>query len=132
MAGCGHLSSSDRDRALVNAAAEGHDDCVESLLQAGADVNPSVEKVEKYGNTALIKASAKGQVKCVKLLIEAGADVNASDAYDKTALRCAAEHDREECVKLLTNAGADVNVPTVDGLKKYRTTPLIVAAVNEM
>ena len=130
MASCGHLSSSDRDRALVNAAAEGHADCVRSLLQAGTNVNPSVEKIEKYGNTALIKAAAKGQVKCVKLLIEAGADVNASDAYDKTALRCAAEHDHEECVKLLTNAGADVNVPTVDALKKYRTTPLIVAAVK--
>ena len=130
MAYCEHLSSSDRDRALVDAAADGHHDCVESLLNAGASVNPSAEKIEKNGNTALIKAAAKGRVKCVKLLIDTGADVNGSNAYDKTAIRCAAEYDHEECLKLLINAGADVNVSAVNALKKYRTTALIVAAVK--
>ena len=130
MAECEHLSATDWDKVLIEAVGGGHERCLKSSIEAGADVNIPVSKLDKYSTTALIKAATKDHVNCVRLLIEAAADVNASNYYDKIALRCASANGHEECVRVLIEAGADVNVSTVEALKKYRTTPLIVAAIN--
>ena len=130
---------------LVNAAAKGHDKCVQALIQLGARVNrldekrnsPLMKAVEKGyetctnlllkagadvnlaeysgGSAALHKAAAKGQWKCLEKLIEAGADVNLAGTGGLTALHMAVEYDQEECFKMLIELGADVNLSGANG-----------------
>lgn len=57
---------------LSTSAQPGHIDIVQSLLEAGADVN----KTDNSMNTPLILALAHGQNAVAKLLINAGADVD--------------------------------------------------------
>ena len=59
------------NRALSAAALVGHDDSLNELLKAGADVN-----VCPIISTPLEEAAQRGFDKFVKLLLEAGADVN--------------------------------------------------------
>ena len=72
MASCHHVTDLDSDAALFKAAKEKHDDCLKTLIQAGANVNVA----HKGGNTALHVAAVKGLEEQVKMLLEAGADVN--------------------------------------------------------
>ena len=51
--------------ALIKAACNGHDKCVDTLIRAGADVDIQT----KYGRTALIVAAEWGHDKCVDMLI---------------------------------------------------------------
>ena len=53
---CKHLSNGNKCKSLLDAAKEGHDDCVVSLLEGGADVNT----VNTYGDTALKCAAFHG------------------------------------------------------------------------
>ena len=78
--------------------------CVELLIDAGADVNTNNIK------TALIWAAERGRDKCVKILIEAGADINIQNKNGETALMSAAHKGYDKIVKMLIEAGADVNV----------------------
>ena len=57
-------NSSDGVTALMWAAGEGKDDCVEFLLGAGADVHAANE----LGDTALHRAARWGQLQCARLL----------------------------------------------------------------
>ncbi len=98
------------ERDLMRAAFNGHEDCVEALLGAGAAVNA----VFKSGTTALMGAAFNGHVDCVEALIKAGADVHAVLEDGKTALMCAALNGHLECVEALLQAGAAVDA--VDGL----------------
>ena len=96
----------DKELALFGAASNGHQKCMEVLLNAGADVNA----IEHQYNTVLAVASAKGNPECVKLLLKAGADVNGSGEWlDYRALMAASGSGQAECMRLLINAGADVN-----------------------
>ena len=96
----------DKELALFGAASNGHQNCLEVLLNAGADVNA----IEDRYNTVLAVASAKGNPECVKLLLKAGADVNGSGEWlDYRALMGASGSGQAECMRLLINAGADVN-----------------------
>ena len=58
--------------AMIAASTRGRVDVVESLIEAGADIN----KATKNGTTALIVASMEGHAATVKVLLQAGADVN--------------------------------------------------------
>ena len=58
--------------ALMFAAAEGHDNVVTALIDAGADVNAQ----GSFGVTALSVAAAEGHASVVQALIKAGADVS--------------------------------------------------------
>ena len=87
---------------LIYAAENGHDNCLELLIKAGADVNR-----QKVGKTALSAAAENGENKCVDMLIEAGADVNPKKFIGETILMLAVEH--EKCVESLIKAGANVN-----------------------
>ena len=84
---CYHLTDVNRGVALVNAVTEQHDDCVKSLIRAGADVNHTDEHI----NTALNTAVLNGCDQYVRMLIETGANVNTRDAQSRTPLICAAE-----------------------------------------
>ena len=140
---------------LVNAAANGHDKCVEELIQLGARVNRldnkrnsalmvAVEKghetctdlligagadvnLTEYsnGSAALHRAAAKGQTKCLEKLIEAGAAVNLAGTGGLTAFNFATENNHQDCFEKLMEAGADVNLSGRNGC-----TPLHKAAEN--
>ncbi|GAB1869853.1 Transient receptor potential channel pyrexia [Camponotus japonicus] len=79
------------------------EDCVETLLQAGAcPNNPQV-----YTETPLHAAVSLGNVHCTKLLLSHGADVRVQMGIARsTPLHLAAEEGSAECTRLLLNAGA--------------------------
>ena len=96
--------------------------CLELLLDAGADVNESDNTLFE---APILIAARCGRSKCLDLLIHAGADVTMTDAEDQTPLSLAALYrldgygyegeqpsvrDRVNCMKSLLRAGARVNV----------------------
>ena len=89
---------------LLDAVVNGHDQCVETMIMSGADVNRWF-----VNGTPLIAAVHKGGNKCAKLLIEAGANVNKTDVNGTPLLAIAARNRNYHCVNLLLEAGADVN-----------------------
>ena len=104
---------------LIAAAKNEKDECVQLLINKGADVNI----VDSDGNTALMYEK---HVNCVKLLLEAGADVNHGNQRQKTALMFGADSGREDIVSSLIKAGADVNFAD-----SYGNTPLMYASSAE-
>jgi hypothetical protein len=88
-----------RMTALMLAARDGHEACVDLLLQRGASVNLVSET-----NTALGLASMSGYVAIVRKLLAAGAD---SSLGNKPALHWAANRGHEEVARLLVETGAD-------------------------
>ena len=63
-----NMQNDDGDTALICAAREGKDKCVEILCKKGADINMQ----NKFRNTALICAALKGKEKCVEILCKKG------------------------------------------------------------
>jgi ankyrin repeat protein len=115
--------------ALMLAAANGHIEVVEALLQHGAHVdatrkmycpvdNPQYSKRENIGWTGLMDAADRGHEELVSMLLAAGAAPNAESADGTTALLLAAVVGHAGIVKLLLGAGAGV-----DGSKRYRFSP---------
>ena len=92
---------------LILATIKGDENMVESVLQAGADVNRINRQT---GQTALMEAASKGCTKIATLLIEAGADVNLVETFGDTALMVAARNEHFNITKVLIDAGADVNI----------------------
>ena len=76
MSSCYHLTDVNRDVAVVNAVTVQHDDCVKSLIQAGAYVNHT----DEHSNTALNTAVLNGCDQYLRMLIKAGVNVNTRDA----------------------------------------------------
>jgi ankyrin repeat protein len=90
---------------LYFASMTGMSNIVQSLIDAGADVNA------KGGicGTALQAASFKGWLGVVKSLIENGADVNAQGGQYGTALQATLSQGRLDIGRFLVEKGADVN-----------------------
>ena len=89
------------------AAADGHVECLQELLNAGADVNYTNKE---NGYTPLMWAARYGKDGCVELLIKAGIDVNIVESHSANALMLASGYAGNiKCVELLLDAGADVN-----------------------
>lgn len=107
---------------LLRASMNGHTDCVEALINAGANV----EAQNVRGNTALIGAAFGGHDKIVELLLQAGADVNLPNKRNETPLLLACgQKGHISCVELLIKAGANPNVGNADGF-----TPLMMAVYH--
>ena len=79
----------------MRAATNGHDSCLGSIPESGAEVNPVDAKplpavrwlLNMNGcNTALMRAAESGHVKCTEILLNAGAHVNMKNTDDKTPL----------------------------------------------
>lgn len=99
----------------------GHQDTVEALLAAGAEVNTASRESMKV--TPLHSAAAARQTAIAKILIEHGADLNASQAESGfTPLHEAALNGDIELARLLIEHGAKINAKMTDG-----KTPLVFA-----
>ena len=97
------------------------DECLDVLLDAGAEVNTR----NQLGETALLLASRYGYVKCVSSLLRAGADVNSSDHFSTSSLMNTAVEGYAKCTRELIAAGANVNMADHLGY-----TALIFSAQN--
>ena len=117
---------------LMYAAENGHIDCVNFLIEYGADVKlendcretaltyavqkgnlsclPPLIDREADVNEGLLSAARFEHVECVRYLIERGASVNKRQMYSgHAALSEASGSGHYECVKFLIEKGADVN-----------------------
>lgn len=98
---------------LLLAAYEGHDDIVELLLEAGADVDetagPGGGAPAAAAVTPLLAAAAMGHMKTVSRLLFWGAAVDAIDGEGRTALCLAAARGSTEVVRALLDRGLDEN-----------------------
>ncbi|KAM9343133.1 uncharacterized protein ankrd50l [Pholidichthys leucotaenia] len=98
---------------LLLAAYEGHEDVVELLLEAGADVDetagPDGSVSAAAAVTPLLAAAAMGHTKTVSRLLFWGAAVDAIDCEGRTALCLAAAKGSLEVVHALLDRGLDEN-----------------------
>ena len=78
------MKRDDGDTPLMTAAWQGHTDCVEVMVKAGADVNLRSYSSSNKGDTALVGAAWNSKV--INLLLKAGADVNVAGDGGKTPL----------------------------------------------
>ena len=99
--------------AIIVAAAHGHADAIEFLLQSGGDVNAASDNKV----TALMYAAASNHVDSMKALLETGgADVNFQHTNGGTALLEAATGGAVEALKMLMDKGATVDFYDEDGV----------------
>lgn len=106
--------------AIVAAATNGHDEVVQQLIGAGANVNAASPQTQA---TALGMAAQNGHMAVVELLVANRANANAATHQPPTtALWLAAQNGFADMVVVLIDGGADVNAPGKGG-----TTPLHIA-----
>ncbi|TRY86374.1 hypothetical protein DNTS_012146 [Danionella cerebrum] len=120
------MSLVDLGKRLLEAARNGHDDGVRSLMANGAPFTTdwyghystaevllragvSRDARTKVDRTPLHMAAAEGHSSIVELLVKSGADINAKDMLKMTALHWATEHGHRGVVELLIKYGADAH-----------------------
>lgn len=82
-----------------------HDDCVEALLDMGADV----EVRDMYGTTPLVEACIFGNANVVRMLLERGADADNPSLKGLTALMHCVQREHLKCTQILIDAKADLD-----------------------
>ena len=92
----------DGKTALTQAAASGNIECIETLIEAGAEIN-------RGSPTPLMAAAKDGHVECVKLLIQEGADLNIRNENGYTALIFATLSNSGNSFFTLLKAGAELD-----------------------
>lgn len=107
--------------ALIVAAAQGHVDAMEYLMDAGSDVNTPAHE---NAITALMYAAAGGHLDAMKLLIDKGqVDIDVRHSNGGTAFMEAATTGFLEGMKLLIEKGAMIDFVDTEGV-----TPLMAVA----
>jgi serine/threonine-protein phosphatase 6 regulatory ankyrin repeat subunit B len=96
------------ETALHGAAAFGHTEVLQLLLERGAAVD---QTDDDQFQTALMTAAGNGHLGAVEVLLEHGADCNAADDYGETVLVRAAGSGNAQLVLALLAAGADPSQP---------------------
>lgn len=113
-----------RGSAVSYAASLGREECLQALLEAGAD--PEVRTEVPFLNismTPLYAAAAQGHPGCVRLLLQHGAAHDTRSQGDGTPLLGAAMEGHRKCVEALLEGGCDIELAT-----SYGQTPLMSAA----
>ncbi len=106
------------------AAARGHSEVVQLLLEAGTPVDAIGSTADKF--TPLQLAATGGSVATVEQLVAAGADVTYGEHEGSgTALHIAAGQGHTDVVALLLEIGADPSIEVSNG---YATLPIHWAA----
>ncbi|XP_047032043.1 ankycorbin isoform X2 [Helicoverpa zea] len=100
-----HIGVTDENgcTALQRAAADGHIEVVQLLLQHGADPN---KQDNVHGNTAAHEAAWKGYSRCVCELAAAGADLRARNAAGFAPLHLACQNGHNQSCREILLAGA--------------------------
>jgi ankyrin repeat protein len=111
------------NQALLDAAYLGETAEIQSLLNAGADIDAK----SGSGNTPLTLAARQNQAEACALLLEKGADVNAADNYGRTALIYAAIWGHLKVCRLLVWHGADTGIREI---QKNHTARMVAADVG--
>jgi ankyrin repeat protein/beta-lactamase regulating signal transducer with metallopeptidase domain len=93
------------DRTLFEVAEDGNISVIDALLNAGANVNCSLES----DGSPLIAAARNGHLAAVRLLLDRGADPNMPVRGDGNPLIMAAREGNSEIVTLLLDRGASIN-----------------------
>ena len=101
----GLVGDQDIQRGLILASSAGHVDCVNVLIDHGAQVNVP----DKKGRLALIMASMNGHTEIVKVLVGHKARVNVQDKKGRLALVMASINGYTKVVETLLNLGANIN-----------------------
>jgi serine/threonine-protein phosphatase 6 regulatory ankyrin repeat subunit B len=83
---------------------------IQSMLEAGYDVNMVIRNPGEAWQMPLGSASGDGRIEVVGLLLGYGADVNAKDEFGSTALMRASMNGHTNVVQLLLKSGAAVNI----------------------
>ncbi|GMO48893.1 MAG: hypothetical protein Ta2G_05340 [Termitinemataceae bacterium] len=98
----------------------GSDECVEFLLECGADIHAK----DRYNRNVLMGASAECSKRIVRLLLESGAiqGINDQDTSGHTALMEAAIKGKAENLKYLLDNGANLNLSTHIGTHFFANT----------
>ncbi|KAJ3967105.1 ankyrin repeat-containing domain protein, partial [Lentinula raphanica] len=91
--------------ALQIAAARGHKDTAELLLQQGAEINAQ----GGHFGTAVQGAAFNGYKNIVEFLVQQGAEINTQGGLYSTALQAGADNGHKDIVEFLVQHGADIN-----------------------
>eukprot|EP00057_Strongylocentrotus_purpuratus_P018141 XP_011672615.1 PREDICTED: E3 ubiquitin-protein ligase MIB1-like [Strongylocentrotus purpuratus] len=102
--------------ALHKAAAQGHLEVVQALLESGAEIDITTDD---GGNTPLIYSVEGDEPAITKYLIGKGADINRGNDNGRRAIHQAAYKGLVDCARVLINHGCDVNVQDTE-----KDTPL--------
>lgn len=105
---------------LCGAAAGGHNDVIQLLLERGVNVNQGDSRAGRF--TALHCAAERGQDQTVRFLIERGADLNVNGFFGITPLHEAVRRGHSKVVQLLLSRGANAGIADYQGM-----TPLKIA-----
>jgi ankyrin repeat protein len=100
---------------LYYASSRNHPNIIELLIDAGADVNGTMEH---NGDTPAIVASENDSTEALECLIKNGANINQTNDNGENAIFCASRYNTKETlaiVKMLHKNGCSINQTNVDG-----------------
>ncbi|KAF3389106.1 putative ankyrin repeat protein [Penicillium rolfsii] len=136
----GNAASRGGDEPIHCAAARGHLECVQLLVEEGAKIDAEngscmtplhfaagyvngvtmvrflvasgadVNALTEMGETAISIAASKGNVAVVKELLRSSPDLSLRDYYGETVLHVAAYYSPLRTVQMLVEAGADIHI----------------------
>lgn len=118
---CQNISLEELNQGLVMSVVRGYKECVELLLESGADVNV----INSDGDTLLMLAVRHDHVDLVQYLLTKPIHIERKNFDSRTALHLACISDNQIIAEMLLAAGADKTVKTYNS-----ETPLTIAVSN--